>query len=160
MSHCAFFEAWNLRISGTEKIFQKSRTHLQILGARRVTCRQTPYRGATNTCISRRCNKSSQHGDQVPTICSSLHVNNKEQFCSYLTVNTAGVQYKQWLHNVVSRNNRCFLHEACEMCTFTVAKCLNANIKEQQNAVNPTPKRRDRCRIKKMSDYQTVHVLT
>ena len=80
--------------------------------------RQTPYWGATN--FSRHCNKTSQHGDQMPTICSPLDVNNKEKFCSHFTVNTAGVQYKQWLHNVVSRNNRCFLCEAYEMHTFTV----------------------------------------
>jgi len=118
MSHRAFFEVWNLRISGTAQIFQKSRTHLKTLGARRVKWRQTPYWGATN--INRHCNKSSQHGDQAPTTCAHLDVSRKEQFCSHLSANTEGVQYKQWLHNAVSRNNRFFLCETYEMHTFTV----------------------------------------
>jgi len=70
--------------------------------------------------LSRHCNKTSQQGDQASTICAHLHVSNKEQFCAHLTVNTAGVQYKQWLHNVFSRNNRCFLCDAYEMHTFTM----------------------------------------
>jgi hypothetical protein len=124
MSHCAFFEVWNLRISGTAQIFQKSRTHLQIPGARRVTWRQTPYWGPTN--IGRHCNKTV--ATKRPRLLHTLMSIIKNNY----------VPTSQQTQRVSSTNNDCIML----FREIMAASCV------KQNSRNPARNRQDRRRIK------------